>query len=186
MTIFTMRRISAPVFMFIAVFCCAQAFGQSGEERRPELPAGCEHLEADANERVAFKVYAEGFQVYSWNGTTWTLDGPDATLYSGSNLRGKVGTHYAGPTWESNSGSYVKGTNPLRCTPDPDSIQWLRLDVLETSGNGIFDGISRIQRVNTAGGKAPAAPGTSIGEITRIPYTTEYVFYRLADRATAN
>ena len=179
MSIFTMKSIRVSIFAFAAVFFASvAAFGQGGEQRRPDLPAGCEHLEADANERVAFKVYAEGFQVYSWNGSAWVLVGPDAILYANANYRGKVGTHYGGPTWESNSGSYVKGTKPQRCTPDPDSIQWLLLDVSETGGSGIFNGVTHIQRINTAGGKAPAEAGTFIGEEARIPYTTEYYFYK--------
>jgi len=46
---------------------------------------------------------------------------------------------------------------------------------------GIFNGVSRIQRINTSGGKAPTTPGAFVGEVARVPYTTEYVFYRLAD-----
>ena len=37
-----------------------------------------------------------------------------------------------------------------------------------------------IQRVNTTGGIAPAAPGTTVGEEARVPYTAEYFFYRAA------
>ena len=180
MNIFRMKGISVAIFALAAVFwASAVALGQGGEQRRPELPAGCEGLEPDSNERVAFKVYAEGFQVYSWNGSVWVLVGPDATLYANPNYRGKVGTHYGGPTWESNSGSYVKGANPVRCTPDPDSIQWLKLEASETGGSGIFAGVTHIQRVNTSGGKAPSEPGTFIGEEARTPYTTEYYFYKL-------
>lgn len=177
MNIFKMRSISVSIFAVLVTLSSA-AFGQSGEPRRPELPAGCEHLEADADERVAFKVYAEGFQIYSWNGTAWVLVAPDATLYADSNFRGKIGTHYAGPTWESNSGSYVKGTNPQRCTPDPDSVQWLLLEVLEEGGSGIFNGVSHIQRLNTSGGKSPATGGASVGEVASVPYSTEYYFYK--------
>ena len=144
----------------------------------PDLGA-CGDLHVDEGNRVAFSVYAEGVQIYRWSGTAWALLGPEATLYADASGNGVVGTHYAGPTWESNSGSYVKGANPLRCTPDPDSIQWLRLDVSETGGNGIFDGVSRIQRVNTSGGKAPATPGATIGEEARVPYTTDYYFYKI-------
>ena len=177
MHIFKMKSISVSVFAFAVLITAA--IGQNGEQRRPELPAGCEQLEADANERVAFKVYAEGFQVYSWTGAAWTLDGPDATLYADSNYHGKVGTHFAGPTWKSNSGSYVKGANPVRCTPDSDSIQWLLLEVSETGGSGVFNGVSHIQRINTSGGKAPVTPGSSIGEVINVPYTTEYYFYKI-------
>ena len=180
MNIFKMKCISAAIFALSAmVFATVGVYAQSGERRRPELPAGCEALEPDSNERVAFKVYAEGFQVYSWNGSAWVLVRPDAVLYASSNYRGKVGTHYGGPTWESNSGSYVKGANPVRCTPDPDSIQWLKLEARETGGSGIFAGVTHIQRVNTSGGKAPSEPGAFIGDEARIPYTTEYYFYKL-------
>jgi Protein of unknown function (DUF3455) len=182
MSIFKMKTIGVSVLALAVVFGVAgSTFGQGEAQRRPELPAGCEHLDADVNERVAFRAYAEGFQVYSWNGAAWALVGPDAILYADANFRGKIGTHYGGPTWESNSGSYVKGNNPQRCTPDPDSIQWLRLEISETGGKGIFNGVSRIQRINTSGGKAPATPGVLVGEVVRVPYTTEYVFYRLAD-----
>jgi hypothetical protein len=180
MSILKMKNIGVSVFALAAVFSFAgSVLGQGGELRRPELPAGCEELEAAEYERVAFKAYAEGFQVYAWNGAAWTLVGPDATLYADSNYRGKIGTHYGGPTWESNSRSYVKGTTPKRCTPDPGSIQWLLLEVSETGGDGIFSGVSHIQRVNTSGGKAPASPGAFVGEEVRIPYTTEYYFYKL-------
>ena len=156
----------------------AAVSAQGGEQRRPELPVGCEHLEAPAEERVAFKVYAEGFQVYSWSGTAWVFVGPLAELYAGPRFGGKVGIHYGGPTWESNSGSLVRAANPVRCTPDADSIPWLLLEAVETDGPGIFNGVTHIQRVNTSGGIAPATPGTTVGEEARIPYTTEYYFYK--------
>jgi hypothetical protein len=180
MYIFKMKGISVAILAFAAVvWASAGVYGQGTEQRRPELPAGCEALEPDSTERVAFKVYAEGFQVYSWNGSAWVLVAPDATLYANSNYRGKVGTHYGGPTWESNSGSYVKGANPVRCAPDPDSVQWLKLEASETGGSGIFAGVTHIQRVNTSGGKAPREPGAFIGDEARVPYTTEYYFYKL-------
>lgn len=156
----------------------AISFAQSNTSQAPELPAGCEQLYAPVGNSVAFKVYASGVQVYTWNGSTWGFVGPIATLYSNAGLTGKVGTHYAGPTWKSNSGSLVIGKNPVRCTPDADSIPWLLLEADETDGAGIFAGVTYIQRVNTVGGKAPAEPGTIDGEQAFVPYTTEYVFYR--------
>jgi hypothetical protein len=47
-----------------------------------------------------------------------------------------------------------------------------------TVGPGIFARTTYIQRVNTKGGLAPTAPGTSIGAIAEVPYTAEYYFYR--------
>ena len=149
----------------------------------PALPAGCEQLAVPAGNEVAYKVYASGVQVYRWNGTAWALFGPEANLFASANYRGHVGTHYVGPTWESNSGSFVvsSGSTAIPCTPDPTAIAWLRLTAITTSGPGVFDGVTFIQRVNTVGGLRPTTPGTSIGQEVKSPYTTEYYFYKAAD-----
>ena len=147
----------------------------------PELPAGCESVAAPAGNKVSFHVYAIGVQIYNWNGTSWVLFAPDAKLYADPNYRGKVGFHYGGPTWESNSGSNVVGARVADCSPDPTAIPWLRLRAVSTEGPGIFAETTFIQRVNTQGGRAPAHPGSSIGEERRIAYTTEYYFYRAED-----
>jgi hypothetical protein len=65
-----------------------------------------------------------------------------------------------------------------RCTPDPTAIQWLKLEAVYTQGPGVFDGVTFVQRVNTVGGLAPSSAGAVVGEIARVPYTTEYYFYR--------
>ena len=149
----------------------------------PALPAGCEQLAVPAGNEVAYKVYASGVQVYRWNGTAWAFVGPEANLFASPNYRGHVGTHYAGPTWESNSGSLVvsSGSTAIPCTPDPSAIAWLRLTAITSSGPGIFEGVTFIQRVNTVGGRAPSTSGTTVGQEAKIPYTTEYYFYTLED-----
>lgn len=150
------------------------------ENQVPALPAGCEQLAVPAGHDVAYKVYAVGVQVYRWNGTSWGFVGPEATLSASSNFRGVVGSHYGGPTWESTSGSLVasSATTAIPCTPDPTAIPWLRLTAITTSGPGIFEGVTFIQRVNTVGGLRPTTPGTSIGQEVKSPYTTEYYFYK--------
>ena len=151
---------------------------QRSGAREANLPDGCEELQVPEGNELAYRVYASGVQVYWWNGISWGFVGPIATLYANSRMTGKVGDHYGGPTWKSNSGSLVIGTNPIRCTPDPDSIPWLRLEAYETDGSGIFNGVTYIQRLNTNGGKAPLEPGSYDGERAEVPYTTEYYFYR--------
>ena len=37
-----------------------------------------------------------------------------------------------------------------------------------------------VLRVNTIGGTAPATAGAFVGDEARVPYTTEYYFYRAA------
>jgi hypothetical protein len=41
--------------------------------------------------------------------------------------------------------------------------------------------VTFIQRINTAGGIRPTTPGTTVGDEVRIPYTTEYYFYKEAN-----
>ena len=53
-------------------------------------------------------------------------------------------------------------------------------DIEAIAALGILDGVTYIQRINTVGGIRPA-PGTVVGEEARIPYTTEYYFYKLAN-----
>lgn len=52
------------------------------------------------------------------------------------------------------------------------------LKAVSSDGPGIFDGVTFIQRLNTVGGVAPAEPGDFVGELARVPYAADYVFYR--------
>lgn len=147
------------------------------DNRVPDL-GDCQDLLVPAGHKVSSHAYAEGVQIYRWNGTNWVFQGPEAVLYSNGKGEGVVGIHYAGPTWESNSGSYVVGAVEIRCTPNPDAIPWLRLRAVESDGPGIFQRVTYIQRVNTVGGLAPSEPGDFSGEVARVPYTADYFFYR--------
>jgi hypothetical protein len=135
-------------------------------------------LQAPAGTILIFHVYATGDQIYRWNGTSWVFVAPSAVLSADAGGHSTVGTHYAGPTWESNSGSKVVGTVLDRCTTSTSAIPWLSLTVVSSNGPGIFDGVTFIQRVNTVGGIAPATAGTFVGETVNVPYTAEYYFYR--------
>jgi hypothetical protein len=147
-------------------------------------PAGadpCPKLQVPAGNKVAFHVYAKGVQIYRWSGTSWVFVAPEAMLFADAGYQGAVGSHYAGPTWESASGSKVVGTVLERCTPDPAAIPWLLLEAVSSGGPGIFDQVTFIQRVNTVGGLAPTAPGGVPGEMASVPYTTENCFYQAQD-----
>jgi hypothetical protein len=146
----------------------------------PDLPEGCSSIQVEAGNEVAFHAYAIGVQIYRWNGSAWTLLAPDAKLYADAGYNGKVGFHYGGPTWESNSGSKVIAARVPNtgCTPDTTAVAWLLLKKVSTDGPGIFSNVTFIQRVNTTGGLAPTTPGTTVGEEKRVPYTAEYYFYR--------
>lgn len=169
----TSIKSAAALLLCASVAWTAQA---GADNRAPEVP---EEIAVPANHKVHFHGFGVGVQIYTWNGTDWGIAVPEAVLFHGED--GIVVIHFAGPTWESNSGSQVVGAlPPLSVTVDPDAIPWLRLAAVEerTHGPGIFANTTFIQRVNTRGGKAPSADGTFVGQVARVPYTADYFFYR--------
>lgn len=147
--------------------------------KTPELPSPlCDRVRVEEGNKLHSHMYATGVQVYRWDGASWVLVEPVATLFANANYDGKVGTHYRGPTWESNSGSKVVGARLFGCSPDPTAIPWLLLEAVSTTGPGIFSSVTFIQRLNTTGGLPPSAPGSVVGELVQVPYTAEYFFYR--------
>ena len=155
---------------------------KDNNNNEPDLPSPlCDELQVPPGHRLAFHAYALGVQVYRWNGAIWAFVEPVATLFADANYHGKVGIHYVGPTWESNSGGKVVATRLKDCSPDPTAIPWLLLQTVSNGGPGIFGSVTYIQRVNTIGGLAPAAPGASIGAMVEVPYTAEYYFYHARD-----
>jgi hypothetical protein len=152
------------------------------DNRVPALPSPlCDRLQVLPGNKVAFRVYALGVQIYRWNGATWDFVAPSARLFADAEYHGQVGTHYAGPTWESQSGGRVVASRLEGCTPDPTAIPWLLLQSVSTQGPGIFDRVTYIQRVNTSGGLAPSDPGPYVGAEEQVPYAAEYYFYRAQD-----
>ena len=148
---------------------------ESAGNRLPDLSA-CPALAAPVGSTLVLQAFGVGVQIYHWNGTSWGAAVPAATLYADATQHGVVADHFAGPTWQSNSGGSVVGTVANRCTPDPASIAWLSLTAV-SDGAGIFAKVKFIQRLNTVGGNPPATPGTVIGQEARVPYTANYLFY---------
>jgi hypothetical protein len=170
------KSISSTAFLLRAA--AALAAQAATDNRAPEVP---KEITVPACNKVHYHGFGVGFQIYTWNGTSWGTAVPEATLYDED--RNIVAHHFGGPTWQSNSGSRVVGAlPPVAVTVDPDAIPWLRLKALTKVGPGVFAETTYIQRVNTTGGKAPSENGTVVGQIARIPYTADYFFYRQATK----
>jgi hypothetical protein len=147
-----------------------------------------ENLELPPGNKVQCHAYAVGFQVYVCtpsaadpNVFVWTFKAPEALLFADVGEDGEIGLHYAGPTWESESGSKVVGAVLQRSpSPEPKTIPWLLLRAVSSEGSGIFHRVTYIQRVNTLGGAAPTegCDAAHAGQEVRVPYTAEYYFYR--------
>jgi hypothetical protein len=149
---------------------------QGNDNRTPEVPVA---IQVPEGNKVHFHAYAEGVQIYAWNGSAWIFQAPDAALFDADG--DIVGIHYAGPAWESSSGSKVVGARlASAASSHANSIPLLLLRATVAEGPGIFAQTSYIQRVNTVGGVAPSVPGSAVGEEARVGYTAEYFFYRAA------
>ena len=128
------------------------------------------------------EAHADGVQIYSCNGQAWTLSGPHASLYD---RRGRqIGTHYAGPTWQTKDGSKVAGARVSGVNVDPTAIDWLLLSATSTTP-GQLGKTTYIQRVNTTGGLVPPAAdchaGTA-GSVQEVAYTADYRFFKARHR----
>jgi hypothetical protein len=171
--------LAAPTLMSLAVVATVGT-ARAGDNRAPELVGDCQRLQVEAGNKVAFHAFGVGVQIYRWSGTSWVFVAPEAVLYASAGDDGEVGSHFGGPTWQSNSGSKVVGTKLKECTPDPSAIPWLLLRATSAEGPGVFGRVTFLQRVNTVGGIAPTVPGESPGQIAKVPYSADYFFYHKA------
>jgi hypothetical protein len=146
-----------------------------------EVPAA---LQPAAGEALALTVPARGVQIYECRarkdgaGLEWAFVAPDAELFDAKGR--SIGRHGAGPFWESADGSRVVGTVKARAdAAAAHAVPWLLLTTKSTGPAGVFSAVTSIQRVNTAGGVAPAAPCDAglKGTTVRVPYTADYLFF---------
>jgi hypothetical protein len=152
-----------------------------GHDNQPPDLGNYQNLQVPAGNQLFVHTYGVGVQIYTWTGTSWSFVSPEALLYADPEYHHFVAFHYAGPTWESLSGSEVVGSVIQSDIPNPDAIPWLLLGAASHAGHGIFQGVTFIQRLYTVGGLAPTVPGDFPGQVARVPYTAQYFFYR-ADR----
>jgi hypothetical protein len=135
---------------------------------------------AAPGETVVLSLHGEGAQVYECKAGAdgklgWAFREPIATLLADGKT---VGRHYAGPSWEHSDGSAVVGKVAASAPgAAPNDIAWLRLDVVSSRGNGVFTGVTTVQRIHTQGGKIEGACETA-GAFKSVPYSADYVFLR--------
>jgi hypothetical protein len=145
----------------------------------PAVPAA---LEPGVGESMSMIVAARGVQIYQCRtgkgGTEWAFVAPDAQLFD---RHGRlIGEHGAGPHWQARDGSRVLGTVKARAdAPAAGAIPWLLLATKSGGPQGLFSRVTSIQRVNTAGGVAPATgcDAETTGATARVDYTADYILF---------
>jgi hypothetical protein len=188
-----MVRASALLTLFAAIALIGSLSGVASAQGMPTSAATIpDNLEPPADSVLLFALEARGVQIYVCeadpnDGTSfvWTFKAPQAELL---NERGEVvGSHFAGPTWQGQDGSAVIGAVLERAAaPDAGAIPWLLLEAKDHNGSGAFATITHIQRLDTAGGVAPAegCDEAHAGEEVRAPYEATYSFFYPAMTAT--
>jgi hypothetical protein len=169
----------------------------------PPVPAD---LQVEAGNRAFLEGHGVGTQNYmclpAGSGFAWTLLTPQATLFSDDDKQ--VTTHFFSPsrfengairaTWEHSRDSSTVQAALVKPSTDPafvaaGAIPWLLLKAVKGAQQGPTGGdtltpTTFVQRLNTAGGVAPAdgcAASTDVGARAFVPYTADYYFYSRDD-----
>ncbi len=165
------------------IACFTPAMAQTATPAAQPMPAAGAQTVSIApppGTRLLLSVRGDGVQIYTcaqdqanW---IWRLKAPEATLID---PQGKViGRHGAGPTWQLEDGSAIKGTL-IASQPQVTAIPWLLLSAQSTGGAGLLDHARFVQRTDTVGGRAPST-GCNAANVqgeTRVPYSAKYSFY---------
>lgn len=191
-------RFKLSVFMALMV---ALALTPSRPAFAISAPAVPSDIVVPAGNRVFLVGHAGGTQNYiclpSGSGFAWTLFGPQATLFDDRDAQ--IVTHFASPnpdeggttrpTWQSSLDTSAVWARAIATSTDadfvaPGAIPWLKLEIVGRekgpTGGGLLFNTTYIQRVNTAGGPAPATgcdTAANVGARTFVPYTADYFFF---------
>jgi hypothetical protein len=154
------------IALLLAVACMARnSIAQTAEESIGVPP----------HSRLLLRAVGSGDQVYGCVNGHWALKTPDAKLLNQDGSGSVIGRHFAGPTWQLNDGSWVKGKAIAKqVAPDAAAVPWLLLE--SVGGAGRLGTVRFIQRTETHGGNAPDGSCTE-NATHRVPYTATYSFY---------
>jgi hypothetical protein len=171
-------KLQHPAILSSSLLAAAGTFLSFGAKAQ-QVP---QQLQPPAGEHLRLQVSAKGDQVYTCKNDTgkiaWVLKAPDAQLFDKDGKQ--FGKHFAGPSWEANDGSRITGKAVANApSPDANSIPWLLVTVVGHEGGGDLSPVTSIQRLNTKGGKAPAAgcDAEHVAQEVRVPYTANYLFF---------
>jgi hypothetical protein len=167
-TLFPYAKRLGMIALVLAVVCVARdSIAQSAKDS----------IDVPPHSRLLLRAVGSGDQVYGCVDGRWALSAPDAKLV---NQEGSViGRHFAGPTWQLNDGSWVKGKAIAKqAAPDATAVPWLLVE--SVGGAGRLGTVRFIQRTGTHGGSAPDG-SCSQSATRRVPYTATYSFYEAGE-----
>jgi Protein of unknown function (DUF3455) len=193
----------------ITVSLVAIALGQPAYADNLTVPPVPPAIQVEAGNTPFLKGQAVGTQNYiclpSPTGFSWTLFGPQATLFYSfkifhSEIRQQITTHFLSanpdekgmnrPTWQSSFDTSAVWGAAIASSIDPNfvapgAIPWLLVRVVGAergpTGGDFLTQTTFIHRLNTSGGMAPSSgcsQSTNVGATALVPYTADYFFYK--------
>ena len=172
---------SRPAFAWLAALLPATAVLAAIPEPTGLGPT----IRAGADEEPAFVLSANGAHVYQCKATAananafaWFFVAPDATLSEGSRT---VASHKSPNLFEALSDrSSVSGVVRSAQNAGVGNLPWVLLRAQPLAADGMFAGVTSIQRVNTSGGAPPSAAcgSANAGAEARVNFTADYYFYK--------
>ena len=190
----------------LATIALGQPVFADDDLRAPRVPPA---IQVPAGNTPFLEGQAVGTQNYvclpSASGFSWTLFGPQATLFftfkiSNSEIQQQITTHFLSanpdengmprPTWQSSFDTSAVWGRSIASSMDsnfvaPGAIPWLLLQVVGTergpTGGDFLTQTTYIHRLNTSRGMAPStgcSQSTNVGATALVPYAADYFFYR--------
>ncbi len=176
------RTALATVAVSLVAACGSMAptmpvYSQAGLPATVQVPAG--HKVAMETVGVGEITYECRARANAAGQFEWVFAGPDAKLLDRGGKQ--VGRYYGPPaTWEAMDGSKLTAVQLAVAPALAGSIPLQLVKANAAMGTGAMQGVTYIQRVNTQGGVAPAAPcsasNTAAKQVVR--YQADYIFYK--------
>jgi Protein of unknown function (DUF3455) len=169
-----MKRLLSVIPVLVALVLSSSSPALATDDQS-KLPA--ELRVPDGYNRVLESI-GRGVQIYDCVDGAWKFREPTAAIID-ERTGEIVAIHYVGPTWQSirDGSKVVAAVQARRDAPNPQrDIPWLLLQATSNAGPGLFANVQYIQRLNTAGGVAPAGACTT-GQSVSVPYKATYQFW---------
>jgi hypothetical protein len=145
------------------------------------------NMRPSADEVPAFRLQASGVQIYECRALltnpdrfAWQAVAPDVTL-ADPGTGGDVAVLRSVDLWNSlTDRSSVSAVLRATQSAGTRNLPWTYMRAIPTAADGMFAGVTSIQRVNTNGGAAPATgcAADTAGSESRVPFSAEYYFYK--------
>ena len=138
-------------------------------------------LPAPEGKAAVLRLHGQGAQIFRCEaqpgGQRWVYRLPEAELADAAGT--VIVRHGANLSFEHVDGSRLLGEIADHVpSPVENALPWLLLNT-RSYGKGALAGVTQVQRIDTVGGMPPPnCDSAQPGQVLRVPFTADFVFYR--------